>query len=282
MHKQIICILALILAASSPALAAPIIDVGTYYLLPYGEKTIAITVSGGDQVGGLDFYIQVADGGAVNDGSATKPKITGIDIIGPGTLFSQSNRGAQPVSLPGGLIWSDWTITKPGVTLAATGTLAYVTIDTTGTASSDPPYALKVGDVAAGYDPPGYSTDFGDVTPTITNGHIVIVDLHDMVWNKSDNGVWTDTTWTNNSITPYPNYTARAIVYTAYTVNVNDAQEANKLTLSGGGRVSIGSAGSLAVTTDVNINAGGTLALVSGAGLSAAGSRLQGTWWWTA
>jgi len=139
MHKQIICILALILAASSPALAAPIIDVGTYYLLPYGEKTIAITVSGGDQVGGLDFYIQVADGGAVNDGSATKPKITGIDIIGPGTLFSQSNRGAQPVSLPGGLIWSDWTITKPGVTLAATGTLAYVTIDTTGTASSDPP-----------------------------------------------------------------------------------------------------------------------------------------------
>lgn len=281
MHKQIICILALLLAASSPAIAAPVIDVGTHYLLPGSVKTIAIGVSGGDLVEGLNFYVQVGDGGSANSGYDTKPTITGIDIIGSGTLFSQSNRGSEQASL-GGLIWSDWTITQidsitnTGVKLAATGTLAYVTINTADTTSGDS-YSLSLTNVADKYFYPySYNTNFGDVTPTITNGQIVIVDLHDMVWNKLADGVWTEHTWTNNTITPYPNYTANAFVNTAYTVSVNDAQEANTLTLSGGGKVSIGSAGSLAVTGAVNINLGGTLAIVAGAGLSASGINLSG------
>ncbi len=280
MHKKMIYGLMLLFWTFAAALAGPVIDAGTHYLLPNDERTIAISVSGGDLVEALNFFIQVADGGHVNLGVATKPKITNIDIIGPGTLFSQSNTGAEPVYLAAegdpNLIGMAVTSTQRGVQLAATGTLAYVTINTNGTLSSDPPYALNLEHVAANYAPPdGFGTNFGEGGPTINAGQIVIVDKHDMVWNKSDNGIWTEATWTG-SPPPYPNYTAGAVVNTPYNVAVNNAQEADKLTLSGGGRIAIGSAGSLAVTTDLNINAGGTLAVVSGAGLSAAGINLSG------
>ncbi len=78
MHTHAIRTLMLFLAASSAAWAAPVIDVGTHYLLPNDVRTISIAVSGGDQVDALNFYVQVADGGASNGGSATTPKITGI------------------------------------------------------------------------------------------------------------------------------------------------------------------------------------------------------------
>jgi autotransporter-associated beta strand protein len=280
MRKKTIYTLILLFWAITTASAGPVIDVGTHYLLPNDQRAIAISVSGGDAVEALNFFIQLADGGPVNWGTAAKPKITGIDIIGPGTLFSQSNTGSEPMYLANegdpNLIGMAVTSTQPGVQIAASGILAYVTINTAGTSSSDVPYAVSLEHVAANYNPPdGFSTDFGDGGPTINAGQIVIVDKHDMIWNKSDNGVWTEAAWTG-SPPPYPNYTARAIVNTPYNVAVNNPQEADKLTLSGGGRVAIGAAGSLAVTADVDINAEGTLAMVGGAGLSAAGINLSG------
>jgi len=264
MHLRIIRGLLLCLAACSPAWAAPAIDVGTHYLLPNDTRTIAIAVSGGDQVRGLNFYIQVGDGGSINEGTDTKPKITGISIIGAGTLFASSNTGSQPMPLPdsGGtyLIWKDTTTTQTGVTLSAAGTLAYATIDTTGTSSSDDPYDLILTNVAANYTgyPGGLNTDFGDVSPTVNSGQIVIVDLHDMKWNTSNNGNWTNASWTGGPMSS-PDYTANAIVDTAYTVNVASAQEANSLALSGGGKVAVGAAGSLLLTTDATIGNGSTL-----------------------
>ena len=256
---------------------AAVIDVGTHYILPDDVRTIPITVSGGDPVRALDFFVQVADGGSDNYGTATKPVITAINIIGPGTIFSPSNVGSHPASLPEGMIWSDSTNTQPGVTIAAAGTLAYVTVNTAGTHSTDAPYALSVANVAANYMYPDYplSTDFGDITPTINEGQIIIVDLHDMIWNKSGSGVWTEHTWTG-SLPPYPNYTARATVNTPYNVAVNDAEEANKLTITGAGsQVSIAASGSLAVTTSVNVSAGGTLSVAAGAKLTATGIILD-------
>ena len=282
MHIHATRALMLLLAVISPAWATPVIDVGTHYLLPNDVHTIAITVSGGDPVQGLDFFVQVADGGPINGGTATTPAITGIDIIGPGTLFSQSNKGSQPMHLPdaGGtyLIWTDSTITQPAVTLNASGTLAYVTLDTTGTHSSDPAYALSLNNVAANYSAPGFNTDFGSVVPTINNGWIVITNLRNLTWNASASGVWTATTW-DGALPAYPtcpNYTSNAIVNTPYTVNVASSQEANSLAISGGGQVTIGSAGSLAITAGLTVSAGGTLAVSSTSGLSAAGIQLNG------
>ena len=261
---------------------AAVIDVGTHYLLPNDERRIPITVSGGDLVEGLNFYIQVADGGEINEGIATKPKITGLDIIGPGTLFNQSNTGSEPMHLPdsGGtyLIWKDSTTTAPGVHLNATGTLAFVTINTANTSSSDSPYSLNLDNVAANYFYPDepFSTDFDSETPlpTIHPGQIIIVDLHDMHWNKSANGVWTEPTWTG-SPPPYPNYTARAFVDSPYKVDVNDPQEANQLTISNGGQVALGPSGSLTITNSMTVDSNGMLSIAPGSGLTTTSIQLD-------
>ncbi len=263
MHAHAICALMLLLAASLPAWAVPVIDAGTHYLLPDDVRTIAIAVSGGDQVNTLNFFVQIADGIPPGENDPAKPVITGINIIGPGALFSQSNVGSLPWSLPGsgGLIWQDFTFTQSGVNLNATGTLAYVTIDTTNTHTTDPAYALNLAGVAANYDPPGYNTNFDLVTPTINPGWIVITDLRDLTWNASASGAWTATTW-DGALPAYPtcpNYTSNAIVNTHFTVNVSSAQEANSLSLSNGGQVAISTAGSLALTTSAAIANGSVL-----------------------
>jgi autotransporter-associated beta strand protein len=179
------------------------------------------------------------------------------------------------------LIWLDSTAVQRGhAPLDASGTLAFVTIDTTNTSPSDSPYALNLDGVAANYlypDDP-FNTNFGDGSATINSGWIVISNLRDLTWNAGRDGNWTETTW-DGAVPGYltfPNYTSRAIVNTNHIVHVDDFQEANKLTLSGGGTVAISSAGSLAVTTDVNINTGGVLAVVSGASLTATGINLSG------
>ncbi len=158
----------------------------------------------------------------------------------------------------GGLIWDDFTFTQPGVKLNATGTLAYVTIDTTGTHVSDPAYALNVGNVAANYDPPGYNTDFDVILPTINAGQIFIIALHQTIWNAGHSGTWTNATWTNPP-PPFPNSTCQAVLNTPYTVNVVSAQEANSLDISGLGNVAIDSAASLSLTTDATIANGSNL-----------------------
>ena len=55
---------------------------------------------------GIDFYVQIGDGGAVNGGMNTAPTITALDITGPGTIFhgrytgvtaDADGRGYRPV-----------------------------------------------------------------------------------------------------------------------------------------------------------------------------------------
>jgi hypothetical protein len=117
MPRPIIRSLILLLAASAPAFAAPVIEGGIHYLLPNDQRTIPIMVSGGDLVEGINFYVQLGDGGPINGGTTTAPKISAIDLVGSGTLFSQSNTGSQAMCLPdsGGtyLIWGDWITTQP-------------------------------------------------------------------------------------------------------------------------------------------------------------------------
>ncbi len=88
--------------------------------------------------------------------------------------------------------------------------------------------------------------------------YIHIVNLHQTIWNAGASGAWTNATWTDPS-PPFPNYTCQAVVNTPYTVNVSSAQEANSLAISGGGKVAIGSAGSLSLTTDATIANGSNL-----------------------
>jgi hypothetical protein len=185
---------------ASAEFLTPTVDVGTWHLLPDTQTTVPILVSSSLQdpamVRALDLSIQIGDGGPINSnqqhqGTDTMPKITAVDIIGPGTLFYQPSGTQDTFHLPslpssGGtyLIWQAETQLPSQEARAANGTLAYVTIDTTGCplGFSRP---LSLNNVATYYlndplYPNGFTTSFvgtqtNTIVPIINNGQIIIV-----------------------------------------------------------------------------------------------------------
>jgi hypothetical protein len=167
-------------AVPAPAEAAAAtlqITVGSHQIVA-GEanQVIPLYVTGGQMVQGLDFYIELGDGGAPNGGSDTIPIISNVDIVGPGTLFNQSNTG-QFDTFASDLLWAVSTTTDAGVIdeIAADGLLAYVTIDAAGTSAGES-YSLSLTGVAVGiFGPPGVDTGFAGVAADITNGVLEVV-----------------------------------------------------------------------------------------------------------
>jgi hypothetical protein len=230
--------LASLCAASSQAAIA--INGGTHFLLPNSRKTIAVAVSGGEQVIGLNFVVQIGDGGSLNGGNDQKPSIVSGDIIGPGTIFSGNNVGDQPAPF-GGLIWCDSTLIDPrrDSSVTAQGTLAYLTIDTSGMSASATAYPLRFQNVAAQIlGGSGLQTDFVDLFPTILDGTIYITDYRALKWSADANGNWTDPVW-NGSPPVFPDYTANATIDKPYMVAVRNVQETNSLTLKNGAELLI-------------------------------------------
>jgi hypothetical protein len=202
-------VMAGVLAAG--AWASPSIDVGTLEVYPDTTVTFPVAVTGGGLVRGLDFYIQVGDGGAVNGGADARPVITAVDIIGPGTLFNASNTG-QATAFASGLLWAASTTTDPGQGeyLDAAGVLAYVTIDTAGAAPGQS-YALRLSGVAAGiYGSPGVDTAFADVPASIVNGWINIVAdpmPPSLTWLGEEDEHWANPLNWSTGRTPEPSQT---------------------------------------------------------------------------
>jgi hypothetical protein len=264
--------------AAAPLCAAPVIEGGTYYLQPgLTGQVLAVTVSGGDAVPGVEFYVQIGDGGAANGGTDTAPAIAAIDLVGTGMVFHDA-AGSNPRS-NGPLIWMDDVVipdtippTVPPPTVPAAGTLATVTINTTGAAGGS--YALRLQGVNTLDYPGGLSTHFTPFgpTPTIHDGRIVI--LHPMTWNKAGPGAWTESQWSGTPPS-YPDDSAETIINTAYTVNLIDAQQTYTLAVSNG-ELSISAAGSLTAIGTVTLGTNGTLTLAPGAGLTAPGVQLSG------
>jgi hypothetical protein len=270
-----------LLLAVSWALGSPVISVGTHYMLNTDmERRIPILVSSATQehVEGLNFAVQIGDGGPVNGGVNTSPRITNLDIIGPGTIFNASNTGATPLYVGSGgdppyLIALAETTTVPVEDVEANGVLAWLTVNPQNAALGSYPVSLQ--NVGQNVENGNWTTNFGG-TPASFSGSssIAIIDLHEMKWNAGQNGGWTDATWTG-SPPPYPNYTAQAKVDTPYTVNVESVEEAHSLDLSNNGMLSITSAGSLALTTNATIANGSDLQ-VEGA-LTAQNIAVDGT-----
>ena len=170
--RTIIGLVVIAFCATTGAFASPVIDVGNILLPPGETSTFSIAVGGGEAVQGLNFYIQIGDGGTPNGGSDTKPIITNVDIVGAGTLFNGNNTG-QGNTAATDLIWIVITTTGSG-TVDADGLLAYVTVNTAGTAEGEV-YDLKLAGVADGvYTPSGKNSDFTGVSADITNGTITI------------------------------------------------------------------------------------------------------------
>lgn len=156
----------------SPVLGASI-SVGAHRLEPdKAGQVIQIHVTGGEAVDGLDFFLQVADGGPEVGGSIDGPAITNVDIF-TATAFDGNNTGEHADGSLTPQFWQSGTSTKSG-TVTADGPLATVTIDTTGFFSTDAvtTWHLKMADTFMGDSrlespPPRVST-------VITNGSILV------------------------------------------------------------------------------------------------------------
>jgi hypothetical protein len=175
MRGRLLAVLVMACFLTASGWASPLIDVGTIEAQPNTTKTFTISATGGGSVQGLDLYIQIGDGGTANSGVGTKPIITSVDIVGVGTLFNTSNTGQQN-AFTSDLLWavSTTTDTNRADYLDASGIIAYVTIDTTGTAIGES-YPLLLSGVATEiFGGPGVDTGFAGVPALITNGTINI------------------------------------------------------------------------------------------------------------
>jgi hypothetical protein len=273
--------LSIVFLVVAPADAAITIYGGTHYLLPNSRKTIAVVATGTDQVLGLNFVAQIGDGGPINGGSTQKPNIVAGDITGPGTIFFGKNSGDSPSSA-GNLIWTDSTLIDPeyGATLPVQGTIAYLTIDTSGMSAGSAAYPLRLQNVATQiYGGSGLKTDFVSVIPSILDGTIYITNHHGMDWNANQNGDWTDAKW-NGTPSTFPDYTVNTTIGKPYTVTVRNVQETNSLTLGNNAKLVVSNdpanpQNSLTAYGGTTINSGSQVE-VDGT-LNAQNMSLQGT-----
>jgi hypothetical protein len=144
---------------------AAAINAGMHTLAPnMPGQQVQIQVSGGEAVSGIDFFVQVGDGGTTVGGDDTGPTITQVDFV-TGTIFATNNTGVFTDPAP--LIWGATTTTSTG-TVAASGLLATLTVDTTGITSGQ--FDLLLNPPATG---PTAFADAGVVT-TLTNGSLHI------------------------------------------------------------------------------------------------------------
>jgi len=168
----------IVLLVSPVAVADPIIEVGTYDINPASGQQIVIPVSGGDDVVGLNFLIQLGDGGTANGGVTSEVVIQAVDLItDPTLIFEPNNAGQTPLVVEPQLQYHT-TITAAG-TVSASGNLAVVTIDASA-ATPGQSFDLRLRDVGGQFfgtptDPLPVNTDFAGVTTLVSNGQINIV-----------------------------------------------------------------------------------------------------------
>lgn len=155
--------------AMASAANAAVITVGSHTLLPnLAGQQVQLFVTGGEMIQGIDFNLQVADGGPGAFGTIVGPKITAVDLM-TGTVFAGNSGGSSdPGSVPQLAIRA--ITTNPGTFVAANGLLATVTVDTTGFATGT--WAFSMSSTAN-----GPTKLFGVPNPvtTILDGSLAVV-----------------------------------------------------------------------------------------------------------
>jgi hypothetical protein len=153
------------MCATASLASAAAINAGTHTLAPnMPGQQVQIHVTGGEAVSGIDLFVQVGDGGTTVGGDDTGPRITQLDLVS-GTIFAANH--TDVFTDPAPLIWGATTTTTGG-TVAASGLLATLTIDTTGITTGQ--FDLILNPPATG---PTAFADAGVVT-SLTNGSLQI------------------------------------------------------------------------------------------------------------
>lgn len=162
---------------ASGALATPTINVGNTVVAPgLGGQKVALSVSGGDAVQGVNLNAEIADGGPAFGGTVNGPSIAALDIL-TGTIFAANNTGQQdfsgfPTQVYAGAVTTNAQL---GISVNASGLLATFTFDSTGVATGTYPFRL-VGlqyKNAQGQSISG-DTDFAGTPSSITNGNLIV------------------------------------------------------------------------------------------------------------
>lgn len=179
------CLTSLLMSAVLLHLAATgqtaTIQVGDHVLLPnQPDQVIAIQVSGGDPVAGLDLFVQVGDGGPELlrfglPAGRTGPTVNAVELVA-GTIFSGVTD--EPVNIGSEQLpqTASYTLALVGGTqsVAADGVLAYLTVDTTSIYGGT--WDLRLAGVLpyAPFQGP-YDTTFAGQPAVVSNGQIRIV-----------------------------------------------------------------------------------------------------------
>jgi len=173
MHRKAFLALLAVLCVSATAYATPTVNAtnggNPWDLQPNkAGQVIDIFVSGGDLVTGVDLALQIGDG-------STGPLITSVDLWQAGDLMLfPNNTGSQgeAVLLPDGNSFSG--ISTSSGSVAATGTLAHITISTVGIFSGSFPVSLFNSVQGLPTDMPPFD-DITNAVPFIVDGVLNIV-----------------------------------------------------------------------------------------------------------
>jgi hypothetical protein len=157
-----------VLLLARASFADPIVAIGDIQLLPdTANQQRTISVSGGELIQGANFYIRIGDGMSVPNG----PVLTGLDLVGTDalpTIFHSNNTHTQgDPSLDVEPYFAGDSITTASGSVAASGTLAILTFDTTHVTAGSWPLILM--------DPGNTATDFCTRPAAITNGTVSIM-----------------------------------------------------------------------------------------------------------
>jgi len=175
--------LALAFALASSAPGALMIEVGDYSLQPnLAGQAVDIYVTGGDEVQGVNFYVEVGAGGppiqdlVIFDDAGPKPYI--FDYNNTGTTDLD---GPHPDLVP---LWEvRSTTTIPPNSVSAAGLLATIVFDTTGI-SGGGPWALTL----SPSEPP--ETDLPPAMPELVSGTVRIAGAPLVIPEPSTLFIW--------------------------------------------------------------------------------------------
>ncbi len=123
------------------------LSVNTTTLNSSASEQLIFSVTGGTLVDGMEFNIQIGDGGSDLGGTDTNPTITGI-VLDTGTIFApNSPTQADPVTFP---LARQSTVDVTS-SVAASGIVAFVTLDTSALTPGDD-FDLILSNVAGSFD----------------------------------------------------------------------------------------------------------------------------------
>jgi len=156
--------------AASDAFAGMIITVGTYDLAPNTpDQTITLLVSGGSQVTGFNLRAQLGDGLGPNP----EPIFQAVDFSGGIWDAFPTTVAGGPVSGAPQYAQASVVFNATGESVAASGNLVTLTLDTTGLYGGT--YALDLANTDIGADSVFIGSGGSDLPATITNGSVTIV-----------------------------------------------------------------------------------------------------------